>query len=369
MKREIGLGLIAVVVVAVFLGIVKYFQIAAAMAQHASMQPPPDAITSSMVREEQWQELEQVSGELRSVQGALLRAEVSGVIASVSLSSGSVVRKGDLILSLDTSVEEADLLAAKAQLERARRAEERQLALFERQATSKDQYEAAQADLRTAKAVVASVEARMAKKRIVAPFDGRLGVRQVVVGDYVAEGAPLVSLESLDQLYVHFNVPQRRIPLLEVASPLQVSGDGISGSVTGKVVAIDSRVNELTRSVEVQGIVENRSGELRSGMFVSVALSLGEPKPTLTIPTSAVNFAPFGDSVFVISATETGSTVNPVQVRLGERRGDRVVVLEGVGAGQQVATSGLFKLRPGAAVFVNNELAPSESLSPEPNNT
>jgi membrane fusion protein (multidrug efflux system) len=227
------------------------------------------------------------------------------------------------------------------------------------------------AEAKQAAARVGEIAATISRKTIRAPFAGVLGIRQINRGQYLAGGAPIVSLQALQPVYVQFNVPQQEVSGLRAAREVRVTSDGFAGVAVGKVTAIDSVVDESTRNVRVQAVFDNRDLRLRPGMFVQAQLAHGTSAPVVTVPTSSISYAPFGDSVFIVENMKgpDGKTYRGVRqqfVKLGPSRGDVVSVLSGVKPGEEVVTSGVFKLRPGAAVVVNNKVQPGNNIAPKP---
>jgi membrane fusion protein (multidrug efflux system) len=215
-------------------------------------------------------------------------------------------------------------------------------------------------------------QASIGRKTIRAPFSGVLGIRQVNLGQYLKPGDPIVELQSLDPVYVNFDVPQEQLGALRVGADVHVTAQGIEKSAaTGKITAINSVVDEGTRNVEVQATLPNREQKLRPGMFVEAEVVLGVDSQVVALPGSAISYAPYGNSVFIVGPMKgkDGKEYNGVRqqfVKLGVSRGDQVAVLTGVKPGEEVVTSGVFKLRSGAAVVVNNKVQPSNNPAPKP---
>jgi len=291
-------------------------------------------------------------------------------VAEIDFDSGRSVSKGDVLVRLDTKQEQAQLAAAIAQLDLARLAFERNKELVAKGIAAQSAYDQAAAEFKSAAASVAQIRATIDRKTIRAPFSGVLGLRQVNLGQYLAGGAPIVPLQSVRPVYVNFTIPQQEIGLVSVGSPVRIdTGD------TGKVTAYDSVIDVATRNIGVQATFDNRSGKLRPGMFVDAQLASGGKTTTVTLPASAVSYAPYGDSVFIVEDIKDPKTskayrgVRQQFVKLGGSRGDQVAVLTGVKPGEEVVTSGVFKLRPGAAVIVNNSVLPGNNPKPNPENS
>lgn len=356
---------------------------------------PPEAVSSAAVEATNWQAVRPAIGTLVAVRAVTLGAELPGLIREVSFESGATVRKGAALVRLDTSSEEAQLEAAEAEAELARLGLARAQSLRQGDATSQAELDAVQARARQAAAAVAQLQATIAKKTIRAPFDGRIAIRQVEVGQVVSPGTPIGSLQSIDPIHADFWLPQQALADVKVGQAVRVRTDTFpTGGWEGKVTIINPEVDVATRNVRIRATVPNADARLRPGMFVNVEVVSGEVRPVLLVPATAVNFAPYGDSIYVIedaakaaaaapaapkgapAAQPEGPPAKPLPpgtlvarqrfVRLGERRGDLVAVVSGLAAGEQVVSSGGFKLRNGAPVVVKNDLAPDARLAPRP---
>jgi len=356
------------------LGFVKFKQIQVAMAQGASFQPPPEAVTTIVAERAEWSGVLDSIGTMAAVQGVTVSADLPGTVERVSFESGQAVSAGAVLAVLDTRQEQAQLAALEAQRELARLTFERLEGLLKEKVISKAEFDRATADLRQTDARVGEVRAVIQRKTIRAPFTGILGIRQVNLGQYLAGGDPLVTLQSLDPIYANFGVPQQAAAQVSIGRAVRVTTDDAAGATwTGKVTAIDAQVNESTRNVQVQATLSNPGGKLRPGMFVRTGLGLGSSQSVIALPASAVNYAPYGDSVYVVTdlKDESGRTYKGVRqqfVKLGPARGDQIAVVSGVNPGDEVVTSGVFKLRNGAAVQINNTVKPANNPAPKPEN-
>lgn len=372
MAKRMILMLALTAVVIAGLGAVKYQQIQAAVAQAAAFQPPPEAVTTIVAAAEPWPDTLPVIGTTAAVQGVTVSADLPGLVARISFDSGRAVRAGDVLVELDTRQEQAQLAAAEAQRELARLNFERLQALVASGAISRAEFDQAAAEQKSTEARVGEIQAAIARKTIRAPFSGILGIRQVNLGQYLSGGDAVVPLQSLHPIYVNFGVPQQDTARVRVGGGVRITVDELSGaSFDGKVTAVDSVVNQATRNVQVQATVPNPEGRLRPGMFVQAAVVTGATRKVVSLPASAIGYAPFGDSVFILADVKgpDGRTYRGVRqqfVKIGPTRGDRVAVLEGVKAGDEVVTSGVFKLRNGAAVLVNNKVQPANDAAPRP---
>src|SRR6266700_2947598 len=363
-------GLLALVILLVG---IKGLQISKMMAAAKAMTPPPQAVSSAEVREENWAPVLSAIGSVSAVQGAIIAAELGGVVSEVKFENGGVAKKGDVIMKLDASQEEALLRSAEAEAELSRTDLERTQGLASQKVVSKAELDAAESKFRRLTAIVDQMRSNIRKKTLVAPFDGQLGIRQVNVGQMINPGQQVVSLQSLDPVYVDFALPQQHLQNLSTGLEARVRTDGLSGrEFVGKLTAINSTVDTATRNVMVQATLENPDHALRPGMFAKVEVVLPEKNKTLVIPGSAVSYAPFGDSVFLIEKKKDEKTGKESQVirqqfvRVGEARGDFVAVTTGLKAGETVVSTGVFKLRNGMAVTINNDLAPKPQINPTP---
>ena len=370
-KRMIVMLVVTFTVIAA-LGFVKFKQVQTAMAQGASFQPPPEAVTTLVAQSESWPATLSAIGTVAAVQGVTVSADLPGTVARVAFESGRGVRKGDVLAELDTRQERAQLAAIEAQQELARLNYNRLKGLLADRVISQAEFDRAAADQKETDARLGEVHATIERKTIRAPFDGVLGIRLVNLGQYLAAGEAVVPLQSLHPIYVNFGVPQQDIGQIRVGPRIQVTARDVAGvEFSGRVTAIDSIVDQATRNIQVQATLPNTAGQLRSGMFVQTELLFGASRSVVAVPASAINYAPFGDSVFVVTDLEgqKGETYRGVRqqfVKLGGSRGDQVAIVSGVSAGDEVVTSGVFKLRNGAAVVVNNKVQPSNKRAPKP---
>ena len=337
---------------------------------------PPMTVTSAEVKQENWAPLLSAVGSISPVQGAMISSELVGVVAEVGFESGATVKKGDLLVRLDTSVEEAQLRSADADTELARADVERSRDLAARKVVSKAELDSAEAKFKQKSAITDNMRALIDKKTMRAPFDGIAGIRAVNVGQMVKAGDQIVPLQSLDPVYIDFALPQQRLAELSKGLEVQMHTDSFPGrTFQGALTAINSAVDTATRNVSVQATLPNPDHVLRPGMFAKVDVVLPRKEPVVVIPATAIAYAPYGDSVFVIEKKKDPKSGKESQVirqqfiRTGETRGDFVTVTQGLKAGETVVSSGVFKLRNGMTVVINNELAPKPQLSPTPAQT
>ncbi len=376
MAKRIVLLLAVVGLVLGTLGAVKLYQIRAAIAEGASFQPPPQAVTTVRALQEHWPAVISAIGTVTAVHGVTVSADLAGVVESISFDSGHAVRKGEILVALDTRQERAQLAAAEAQLELAHLSLDRIRGLQADGIAAQADLDRAAAEHDQAQARVAEIEATIERKTIRAPFDGLLGIRMVNLGQYLRSGDPVVPLQSLDPIYVNFAVPQQEVGRLRRGARVLVVAEGVGGDgFAGQITAIDSVVDVTTRNIEVQATLANPGGVLRPGMFVDTEITRSDGASSeghvVALPASAISFAPYGNSVFVVEDLKSpdGKLYRGVRqqfVKLGASRGDLVAVLSGVSPGSEIVSSGAFKLRNGAAVLVNNEVQPSSNPAPQP---
>jgi membrane fusion protein (multidrug efflux system) len=360
-----------VLAVALLVG-VKAGQIGTMIQAGAAFAPPPEAVTSAKVEAVRWQGTRPAIGSLVALRGVTLGAELPGLVREIAFESGAQVRKGAVLVKLDTSAEEAQLDAALAEASLGRLNLERAIALREADSNSPADLDAAVARAKQADANVAALRATIAKKIIRAPFDGRISIRQVELGQVVAAGTAIASLVSVTPIHADFWLPQQALAEAKVGQRVRLRTDTFPDATwDGEITTINPEVDVSTRNVRVRATFPNPDGRLRPGMFANVEVISPETRDALVIPATAVIYAPYGDSVFVIEekkdeAGRSSAVARQKFVRLGERRGDFVAVTSGLSAGETVVSSGAFKLRNGMPVVVNNALAPEAELSPKP---
>lgn len=371
MVKRMFLMLVVAAAVIGGLGYFKTRQIQAAVKSHA-FTPPPEAVTTIVAKSEVWPSTLSVVGTMNAIHGVTVSADLPGTVDKINFDSGRWVKEGEVLVQLDTRQERAQLAAMQAQQDLAKINYDRMRQLVNEGVISRQDYDKAMADQRQTEANTAEIRATIDRKTIRAPFSGVLGIRQVNLGQYLAAGNAIVPLQSLDPIYVNFNVPQQVVGRMQPGRTVRITSDNLPGtSFTGKVNAIDSVVDQSTRNVQVQAIMSNPGGRLRPGMFVQVEVGVGEQRTVLPLPASAISYAPFGDSVFIVSdlKSPTGEAYRGVHqqfVKVEGSRGDQVGVISGLKAGEEVVTSGVFKLRNGAAIAVNNKIQPGNNPAPKP---
>jgi membrane fusion protein, multidrug efflux system len=375
-RGTLGIAIGGVVALLILLAGIKALQIFTMISAGSKMVPPPETVTSAIVQEEDWAPVLSAIGSISPVQGAVISTELPGTVAEVPFESGATVKKGDLLVRLDTSSEEAQLRSADADTELARADAARARDLTGRKVISKAELDSAEGKFKQKNAMTENMRAVIAKKTIRAPFDGVAGIRSVNVGQMINAGQQVVPLQALDQVFADFALPQQHFAKLSPGLEVHVTTDAVPGRVfTGKLTAINSMVDVATRNVSLQATLANPDHTLRPGMFAKVEVVLPEKHKSLVIPGSAISYAPFGDSVFVIEKKKDPKTGKESQlirqqfVRVGEARGDFVAITTGLKAGETVVGTGVFKLRNGMAVTINNALAPKSEVSPTPADT
>jgi len=361
-------GLVALVILLVGVKALQIVKMAS-----TPMVMPATTVSSATVKEEDWAPTLSAVGSISAVQGAVVSSELSGVVSQIAFENGGTAKKGDLLVQLDASAEEAQLKSAEADLELARSDLERSRELVGRKVISKAEIDAAESKFKQKEGSVDQMRSMIAKKTVRAPFDGQLGIRQVNVGQMINSGQQVVPLTSLDPVFADFALPQQHLGKLTPGLDVRVTTDALPGRVfNGKLTAINSMVDANTRNITLQATLENPDHVLRPGMFAKAEVTLPEKHKALVIPGSAISYAPFGDSVFVIEKKKDEKTGKESQairqqfVRVGESRGDFVSITQGLKAGEMVVSTGVFKLRNGMAVTVNNDLAPKPQTNPTP---
>ncbi len=368
--------IITSIAVAILVGAIVYAKLGqfTAMGKAAeNMVQPPETVTAMRVEEAQWEQTIAATGTVSPVQGVTLSAEVGGRVTRIGFQSGAAVESDDVLLKFDTASEDAQLASAEATAALAKADLARVRELGKRQLASQDAVDSAEAKVKETVAQVGNIGALIAKKTVRAPFSGRLGLRLVNLGQILGEGDPIVSLQTLDPIHVDFSVPQQQILRLRKGMKVRVTVDAAPGETfSGEIIAVNPEVETATRNVRVRAQVDNPDEKLHAGMFVNVEVVLPEKQSVLPIAATAVLYATFGDSVFVIEQRkneQTGETEQVLRqqfVRLGRARGDFVDVVDGLKADETVVTSGVFKLRTGMEVVIDNALAPEAQLEPHP---
>jgi membrane fusion protein (multidrug efflux system) len=371
MAKRMILMLVAAALLVGALGYFKLRQVQAAV-KGGAFQPPPAAVTTIVAKQETWPSTLTVVGTTAPVHGVTVSADLPGTVDTITFDSGKFVHEGEVLVQLDTRQERAQLAAMEAQRDLAKINYDRMQQLVNEGVISRMEYDKSTAEQKQTEANVGEIKATIQRKTIRAPFSGILGIRQVNLGQYMSAGTAIVSLQALNPIYANFNVPQQVMSQMRPGQNVKISTDGASGhEYTGRVNALDSTVDESTRNVQVQATLANPDNKLRPGMFVQVEVGVGAQRSLFPLPASAINYAPFGDSVYVVTDLKgpDGKTYHGVRqqfVKIAGARGDQVGIVSGLNQGDEVVTSGAFKLRNGAAVAVNNKIQPGNNPSPKP---
>jgi len=373
-RKGIVIAIALLVAICVFAFGIKALQIGKMMSMPQTM--PPTTVSSATVKEEDWAPRLTAVGSVSAVEGAVISAELAGIVSEINFQNGAEAKKGEVLMKLDASQEEALLRSAEAEAQLARTDLERSRDLAMKKVVSSAELDSAQSKFRRQSALVDQMRSSIAKKTLIAPFDGQLGIRQVNVGQMINAGQQVVALTGLNSVYVDFALPEQYLSKLAKDLEVTVRADAFPDrEFKGKLTAINSMVDPVTRNVPLQATLENPDHALHPGNFAKVEVALPETKKTIVIPGSAVSYAPYGDSVFLIEKQKDPKTGKESQVlrqqfvRIGDARGDFVAVTQGLKAGQTVVGTGVFKLRNGMAVTVNNDLAPKPELNPKPADT
>ena len=366
------LGVLIVLPVAAGLVGIKMKQFQAMGAAQFTM--PPEKVNATEVLEKDWRPRVEAVGTVVAVQGADVATEADGIVRKITFDAGSFVKQGQALVQLDVEIEQAQLREAEALAASARSYYDRVKSAADSVAAT--ELDTAEAQTKQAAARVDNIKAIISKKTVYAPFSGKLGIRRISVGQYLPKGSPVVSLQSLDPVYVEFSLPQQRLGDVSDAMAVSIGSDSYPAErFEGTITAVNPDVDPQTRNVRIQATLRNPGAKLRPGMFVSVDLTIPRSERVLFIPETAVLHAPYGDSVFVVEEGPAGAdgkkalVVQSRVVRLGAREGDYVIVVDGMKAGETLVSTGAFKLRPGAAVVIDNTLAPEFSFTPKPRNT
>jgi membrane fusion protein (multidrug efflux system) len=370
------LPVLGVVAIVAGLALVKVAQIQLLIGTGKAAQaagPPPEYVSTARAQEEHWESLLRAVGSVATVRGVTVSSEVPGVVAAIHFESGATVKKGDRLLELDANVERAQLAASSARRALAATTLARTETLVRTGSLPATQLESDRSAFAVASADVATLTAEIERKIVRAPFDGRLGIRAVNLGQYLNAGAPITDLESADAQYVDFTLPQQHLALVKLGAPVRLAIRGIVGLVGGTVGAVDPTIDPVARAISVRASTTDTLHALRPGMFVDVAVVLPSTHGVITLPATALVHASYGDSVFVVEprAGPGGAPAKFVRqqfVRAGEMRGDFVAIEQGVQAGEEVVVAGAFKLRNGARVEVDDRVAPRASADPRPEN-
>jgi membrane fusion protein, multidrug efflux system len=376
MKSKVAIGIVIVLFVVGALAGVKTLQVRKLIESGKAYAQPPESVSSAVAHEEQWPVTLTAIGSVTAVQGVTVNPELPGIVSQIGFDSGAVVAKGDLLVKLDTSLEEAQLRALEAQEELARLNVDRERTLRSQKMVSQSELDTAEATLKQNKANADALRAIIEKKTIRAPFAGRLGLRMVNLGQYLDTGKPIVPLQSLNPVYAEFTLPQQELAKLKTGMRVSVTTDTYPDrQFEGKLTAIAPQLDQSMRSIGLQATLDNPEQLLRPGMFARVEVFLPEEQKVLVIPATAVLSAPFGDSVYVIepraatNGVPAGLVVRQQFVKTGRLHGDFQTVEAGLKPGERIVSAGIFKLRNGMSVTENNDVVPKHDMTPRPSDS
>ncbi len=376
MLKKILLAAVAVSLLIGAITLAKLGQFTAMGEAAQNMVLPPETVTAMLVEDKQWEQTITSTATVTAVQGVNVSAETGGRVTQINFESGSFVNTGDVLIQLDTSSEDAQLASAKATAALAKASLTRERKLNKQNLTSQDALESAEAKVKETIAQEHNIRAMVAKKTIKAPFSGRLGLRLINIGQILSEGDAIVPLHTLDPIYVDFSIPQKTLLRLNTGLEVRVSVDAAPDTAfIGTIFAANPDVDLVTRSVRVRAKIANPDEVLRPGMFANATVVMPKKQSVLPAAVTAIAYATFGDSVFVIEeqkneqSGETEKVLRQQFVRLGQARGDFIDVIDGLKAGETIVTSGVFKLRSGMKVIIDNTLAPKPSLDPHPSDS
>jgi membrane fusion protein (multidrug efflux system) len=357
------------------LAAVKYKQIASLISASHAMEkagPPPEAVGSFVSRQDTWQESLEAVGSIAPAKGVTLSNDAPGLVSAIHFESGAVVRQGQILLELDSNVERSQLASVEARKELAQVNATRTRALVESQSIARSQQDTDDSVVKTSRSDLDVLQAQIARKVVRAPFAGRLGIRQVNLGQYLNPGTAIATLESTTTVFVDFTLPQQRLKEIALGMPVRVTieGEGVRAA-DGTIAAVDPSIDAVTRSIKLRASIPNGDEKLLPGMFAKVSVLLPGTRDVVVVPTSALVHASYGDSVFVVEDRKDdgpGKVARQQFIKVSETRGDFVAVAQGLTAGQEVVTAGAFKLRNGAGVTIDNTVQSRPELSPHPEN-
>ena len=340
----------------------------------AGMGLPPATVSTMVVETTAWQPKLSSVGNVRAFRGVDLSTEIGGLVQTVPIKSGMDVKEGDLLIKLNDASDVAQLNSLKAQADLAKVINERDRQQLAIQAISKNVFDTSKADAKSKQAQVEQQTALVGKKNLKAPFSGRVGIVMINPGQFVNPGDKLLTLQTLDPIFVDFNLPQSNAEQIQVGQEIVVTTDAFKdASFTGKVTAVSPKVDTNTRNIQIEAQLANPDKKILPGMFANVNIKLGDEVKMLTLPQTAVTYNPYGSTVFIAKPTgkkdkqgKPALEAQQVFVTTGPTRGDQVAILKGVEEGATVVTSGQLKLKNGTPLIVNNKVLPSNSPNPQP---
>lgn len=371
-RRITVIAILALLLIIAALAGIKILQIVTMVKAGKSFVPPPESVATAKSELANWRASRTATGSMVAVHAVTLGAESGGTVREILFDSGALVKKGTVLVKLDTSTEQAQLQSAHADSALAKANLQRVRSLRQSGANTPADLDSSEARAKQTEAAVEILLTTIAKKTIRAPFDGRVNIRQVELGQIISPGTPITSLHSVSPMYAEFSLPQQALAEVKVGQKIQMTVDIFPGSKwEGEVSVINPEVEVATRNVRIRATVENPDARLAPGMFVNVEALSSDDHQVVIIPATSVIYAPYGDSVFVVEEKKKPDgkialTARQRFVRLGARRGDFVAVVSGISPGESMISSGAFKVRNGAEVTVNNQLAPPAQLSPKP---
>lgn len=363
--------IIVIVVVGVLLGLLVGWHLLVAhfikQAQAKNGQPP-QTVTTTVAGFSDWQPQIAAVGSVRAVHGVYITTEIAGLVRSVNFRSGDDAHAGDTLVQLNADTDVATLHSLEASADLAQTVYNRDKVQLDAQAISQAQLDADAADLRNKRAQAASQAATVAKKALRAPFDGRLGITTVNPGQYLNAGDKVVSLESLDPVYIDFRLPQQQLPQVQGGVPVELNVDAFPGETfRGKVTAVDPAIDTASRNFQAEATVPNPDHKLMPGMYAKVAVDSGGKQRYLTLPQTAITYNPYGSTIFLVVKDSAGKpTAQQTFVTTGLTRGDQVAILKGVKEGDEVVTSGQLKLKNGTPIIISTAAQPLDSPNPTP---
>jgi membrane fusion protein, multidrug efflux system len=378
--RYLIASIMMIVVVAAIYGGFTFFKVNQIMgfmqlAKSGAFAPPPTAVTTTVAQKSEWQPTLETIGTVVAINGVTISTDLAGIVSKIAFESGSEVKAGDLLVQLNTDQEQAQLAQAEAQRDWTQITLTRNQDLLAKRTVSQSDFDSATAQFHQAQASVDQYKAVIARKTLRAPFAGIVGIRQVNLGQYLNTGDPVVTLQSFDPIYVNFSLPQQDLSKITVGQAVEITLDAYGDKLfTGKITAVNSLVDQNSRNVQIQATLPNSDTKLRPGMYAKVKAVLPEAQEVVAIPTSSIHYAPYGDSVFIVSdlKSQDGKTYKGVTeqfVKLGQSKGDLTAIVSGLKPGDEVVTSGVFRLRSGGAIIVNNKTTPGSDTSPKPSDS
>lgn len=346
----------------------KVGQVSIMMQAFASMPVPTETVTIHPAAEQLWNDTYTAVGTVEASEGIQVSAEVAGKVKEIRFKSGDQVKKGTVLLVQESGNEQGQLSAAEARLRLTKSNHERLLQLRKNNTVSQSELDTAVQQMESAQGEVDNLKTTLEKKIVRAPFDGRLGIRKVDLGEDLQVGKEIVSLQATNSVRVNFPVPQFWLVKMSRGLPVSVKlGDGSETVIEGQITAVGADINTVTRNALVQSYLSNDKNLLIPGMAVNVSVTLADPQTVLAIPATAISYAPYGDTVFIIEPNDKNQLVARQQfVKLGRSQGDYVEVLDGIKVGDKIAVAGAFRLNNGQAVTVSELPVPEFSLNPTP---